>query len=337
MGYATVMNVPRISDYNEALKKYDNIKPIRGRSPEIRPLGERRDVDTYSIRKNVWTNAIELILYQTPVVTFTVEDEVKIKFGRWSSASTCQFISRILHGVYASRVRGDVVLSFTNGSKAVVTDNEELVLTRKDGRWVPQTEQTLYDYRVSRKEANNVRKQVSMFRNYLAGVVKLKTEEHEGAYGREKFSVVGVSYSELIEVFGKEISMHDAGNIRVRPANEWLGLNRKPTGLGEAEWGEYRAKTEKFYELVKNDQDDNCRYQNYWIAFCILFAADNQYVWVPQEDAHQRFCTVAPDAFEKELDKVLFAMFSDKVFEKVALPTGRVPTGKYDKYVRSEE
>jgi len=30
-------------------------------------------------------------------------------------------------------------------------------------------------------------------------------------------------------------------------------------------------------------------------------------------------------------------MFSDKVFTKVALAEGKVPTGKYDEYVMTEE
>ena len=68
MGYATVMRVPRVMNYTDALARYEDAKPIRGRSPEVRPLGERRDVDTYQIRKN--GEEIELVLYKTPVITF---------------------------------------------------------------------------------------------------------------------------------------------------------------------------------------------------------------------------------------------------------------------------
>jgi hypothetical protein len=41
--------------------------------------------------------------------------------------------------------------------------------------------------------------------------------------------------------------------------------------------------------------------------------------------------------FTKFLDDILFTMFSDKVFVKVALPEGKVPTGKYDECVVTEE
>ena len=339
MGYATVMRVPRIRDYAEALKKYDNTKPMRGRSDDVRPLGERRDADTYSIRKNVWTNAIECVLYRTPVVTFTTEDEVKIKFGTWSSASTCQFIDRILTSVRCNRVRGDVVLHFTDNSKAIVRDHEELVLVRDgDGRWLPKVKQTLYDYRVSRREANAVRKSVSQFRDYMAGVAKLK-EERVTSYGMD-FSIVKTTYGELIEVFGKDEENNQITNSgRVRPyVVGWDRLTEKPKHYRpEARadvWANYHEKTEKFFELVRNDQDDNARHQNYWIAFNVLLVQEQSLHW---SDSMERQITLGVDQFNKVLEKILFKMFSDKVFNKVALPEGKVPTGKYDDYVKTEE
>jgi hypothetical protein len=337
------MRVPRIKNYAEAIKKFNNIKPIKGRSDDKRPLGERRDVDTYSIRKNVWTDAIECVLYQTPVVTFTVDDEVKIKFGRWSSASTCQFIDRLLWNVRANRVRGDVVLHFNDGAKALVRDHEELVLVQAgNGAWVPKEKQTLYDHRVNRKEANNVRKTVSQFRDYLAGVVKLKGETNtynEGTYYETTSTRVKASYTELIEVFGQEDAKDGVNHGRVRPdVDAWVGLEAKPRYYypdrkAEA-WQEYRDKTAKFFDLVRNDQDDNCRHQNYWLAFNVVFIQEQRLWW--RDDVN---CNVAVnvDAFEKHLDKILFTMFSDKVFKRVALAEGKVPTGKYESYVMGEE
>jgi hypothetical protein len=332
MGYATVMRVPRIHSYAEALKKYDNTKPMRGRSDDVRPLGERRDADTYSIRKNVWTNAIEMVLYRTPVVTFTTEDEVKIKFGTWSSASTCQFIDRILTSVRCNRVRGDVVMHFADNSKAIVRDHEELVLVRdKDGRWLPKVKQTLYDYRVSRREANAVRKSVSQFRDYMAGVAKLK-EERVTSYGMD-FSIVKTTYGELIEVFGQD----ETNNGKYRPnVQGWDKLTEKPKYWQDKTlaWQTYRERVEKFFELVRNDQDDNARHQNYWIAFNVLLVQEQSLHW---SDSMERQITLGVDQFNKVLEKILFKMFSDKVFDKVALPEGKVPTGKYDDYVKTEE
>ena len=339
MGYATVMRVPRIANYAEALKKYDNTKPIKGRSDEPRPLGDRRNVDTYSIRKNVWTDAIELVLYRTPVIKFTVEDEVIINIDNWPSASTCQFISRILFGVTANRVRGEVVLSFADGSRAKLPAKGELALSpRGDGRWVPKQKQILFDYRINRKGANNVRRRVSQFKDYLSGVVKLKADhivQNEGhPYLERRFDVVKMTYAELIEVFGQQADINT--NTRFRPnVDYWMNLDKKPAiPHAEVNWADYREITEKFYEIVRNDQDDNCRHQNYWLAFCILFALNNHLYW--REDVNT-WASLGTDMFETHLERVLFTMFSDEVFTRVQLPEGKVPTGKYDNYVRSEE
>jgi hypothetical protein len=342
MGYQTVMAVPRIADYKEAYKRWNDTKPMRGRSDDIRPLGERRYVDTYSIRKNVWTEAIELVLYQTPVIKFTADDEVVINYGRWPSASTCQFITRILSGVGANRVRGEVVLGFSTANGVVIQklgENEELVLVRSgDGRWQPKEIKTLYDYRVNRKEANNVRRDVSEFRKYLNGMVKLMGDESV-MYG-QTYKRISRSYAELGEVFELRRALNE-GKVTVELA-EWRRLAEKPNPnythaeQRKNEWALYNTMSDKFYELVKNEQDENTRHQNYWIAFNILFAYQNHIYWIDESIAHEKQLYLASEYLEKHLEEILFARFSDRVFKLVELEKGKVPTGRYDKYVRSE-
>lgn len=343
MGYRTVMAVPRINSYIEAYAWWNNTKPIQGRGGEPRPLGERRYVDTYSIRKNIWTEAIELVLYQTPVIKFTQEDEVILNYGRWPSSSTCQFISRVLSGVNASRVRGEVVLGFRTSEGRLIQklgEDEELVLVKTDGRWYPKEIKTLYDYRINRKEANNVRRDVSEFRKYLNGMVKLMEEEVPGVYGRDGFKRVTRTYADLAEVFGvRREQVH--GWLRI-DVDEWQRLTEKPhqhyanPEQNKQEWDTYRSASDKFYELVKNDQDDNTRHQNYWIAFNILFAFQAHVHWVDESIMHEKQLGVGVEYMEKGLEFILFNRFSDRVFKLVELEKGAVPTGRYDKYVRSE-
>jgi len=342
MGYQTVMAVPRIANYIEAYAKWNNTKPMRGRSDDIRPLGERRYVDTYSIRKNVWTEAIELVLYQTAVIKFKADDEVVLNYGRWPSASTCQFITRVLAGVGASRVRGDVVLGFSTADGRVIQklgENEELVLVRVDGRWQPKQIKTLFDYRINRREANNVRKDVKQFRDYLQGMVKLM-EDESVLYG-QSFKRITRSYAELGEVFGLKRGATLARKVTV-DRNDWARLAEKPNNLyvdpemNKKDWTLYNTMSDKFYELVKNEQDDNTRHQNYWIAFNILFTYRNYVYWVDESIMHEKKLHLASEYLEKYLEDILFNRFSDKVFKLVELEKGKVPTGRYDKYVRSE-
>ena len=342
MGYSTVMRVPKIADYKAAYKIWNDTKPIKGRaenepSTPNRPLGQRRDVDTYSIRKNVWTEAIECVLYQTPVIKFNTQDEVTIGFGQWSSASTCQFITRILYPyVGAHRVRGDVVLHLYDGSKQIVKQNEELVLVRgANGAWVPKEAKPLYDYRVNRKEANNVRAMCGTFRKYMKGIASLKGETVT-QYGVE-YERVQFTFAELMEVFGA-VNRYNDERLFLQ-IDEWAWLTAKPSNYTkhdaekhEKSWRDYRETAAKFLELIKDDQDDNCRHQNYWIAFCILFVHKNYITPCNKDYINNRVFTAGSNTFEKLLDEALFTMFAEKVFKRVELPRGSVPTGKYDKY-----
>jgi hypothetical protein len=148
--------------------------------------------------------------------------------------------------------------------------------------------------------------------------------------------VVRVTYAELIEVFGAEEGSDRDG---FRPnAREWVPLGTKPKSSRpetKAElWADYRERTEKFFDLIKNDQCDNTRHQNYWIAFNILMVQGQSLYW--RTDASYSL-TLSVQSFDNFLDEILMKMFADKVFKRVALPEGKVPTQKYADYVLSEE
>jgi hypothetical protein len=153
---------------------------------------------------------------------------------------------------------------------------------------------------------------------------------------REPFTVVRATYAELIEVFGAEEGSDRDG---FRPnATEWAKLGEKPKNhLAERKaelWANYRERTEKFFDLIKNDQCDNTRHQNYWIAFNVLMVQGQSLYW--RTDVSYSL-TLGVQWFEKFLDEILMKMFSDKTFKKVALPEGKVPTQKYADYVLTEE
>ncbi len=338
MGYATVMRVPRISNYAEAVRKLNNTKPIKGREPAIVPLGNRRDCDTYSIRKNIWNENIELVLYQTPVIKFTPNDEVIIGFGRWSSASTCQFIDRVLGGVSCNRVRGEVVLSFVGGTKYVLGEHKELVLVRgSNGAWQPEQKQKRFDLRINRKGANNVRKRVSQFKNYLSGMLKLKEETntfHQGTYYETSSTSVTFTYAQLAEVLG----VHTIGNGRAMPNIAQFENICKPEKWAanqEQVWERHEVQSKLFYELVRDDQDDNVRHQNYWIAMnALVCLASNGMYYVDKELFDEKKIRVSSNSVMRKLEQFLFGFFCDEVFKVVELDDSEVSTGKYADYVR---
>jgi hypothetical protein len=56
--------------FDSALKKYNSIKPIRGRSTDTRPLA-RRSNDSLTIRQDPTTGDIVVRLYQTDIITYS--------------------------------------------------------------------------------------------------------------------------------------------------------------------------------------------------------------------------------------------------------------------------
>lgn len=68
--YGSNMEQPnRILSYNSALKKYNSIKPIRGRSTDTRPLA-RRSNDNLTIRQDETTGDIVIRLYRTDIIRY---------------------------------------------------------------------------------------------------------------------------------------------------------------------------------------------------------------------------------------------------------------------------
>ena len=94
-GYLRNSCIGWMRDYGDALHKYESVEPIRGRTIEpMRPLGQRRSIDSYSIVKRS-DGAIECVLYKTPVVTWYPDGLIEVKKGGWASMSTACFIEDV--------------------------------------------------------------------------------------------------------------------------------------------------------------------------------------------------------------------------------------------------
>lgn len=179
MGYATIQHVPTIRDYAQAKKIHDSIKPLRGRNPEKRPLGQRRDADTYSIRINA-AGDVECVLYQTPVVTFKQDGTVLLYTGGYNTTSTNQFISEVLgFGAYRQCKHMIITPNFSSEKHVIVGDKVLLRPTTSLGRrWDVEQAEKLYGYRMDRAQANSVMARYADFVSYFNGMVKVRRENH---------------------------------------------------------------------------------------------------------------------------------------------------------------
>ena len=108
--FGVLTDIPRLSSYEEALAHLNDVKPIAGtgKNAGVRPLcntSSGRKKTQYFIRKKrhpaaASKQAIECVLYNTPVVTFVEDGTIHIDMS-YPSNTTHSFISEILRGYRA--------------------------------------------------------------------------------------------------------------------------------------------------------------------------------------------------------------------------------------------
>ena len=86
-------DVPVLYDYAEAARREAEVKPIRGRIPECKPLGDRKKTHA-SIRRE--GDDIIVRLYRTDIVRYQPDGTVIVNQGGHESMSTRAYLNAIL-------------------------------------------------------------------------------------------------------------------------------------------------------------------------------------------------------------------------------------------------
>lgn len=319
MGYATVQRVPRVDNHRHAKQIHDNTKPLRGRSPEIKPLGDRRDADTYHIRMN--GDAVELVLYKTPVITFMPDGEVTLFVDSYNTVSTHQFIQQVL-GIGASGVRRTTVLTINN-MKYTLADKDKLRLRRDvSGNWQVLNAMQQWTWRLDRKAVTNVRSRYAEFYKYLKGFVSLRTESMtESTWNPRMFDGIQVQQSEFKSVFGSMTSVRSYCYMdkRGKQASNWNPV--KPS--------QYKASSNAFEKLIRPDQPEEDKHTNFYKAALLLVAK----LEVDSMDINVDSIRVRSKHIVPLLDDILFMLYANEVLVRKALPQGKVSTGIYEHWM----
>ena len=146
---------------------YDATKPIRGRSADIRPLGDRRrdwervekiDEDTYAYH-----------LYQTNCVTIKRDNSITLTTNGWNSVSTAEFMTSWSPFVVMRKSR--VLWALINGVYIPIL-KPLTVQVDENGRYAP--EPTTYLVKVMNKQrAKEARKLFDPFLKFSKSILKL--------------------------------------------------------------------------------------------------------------------------------------------------------------------
>lgn len=324
MGYATVMNVPRVETYALAKKIHDDTKPIRGRSPEIRPLGNRRDADSYWVRMN--GDDVEFVLYKSPVITYKPDGGVVLTPDTYSTVSTHQFFARVL-GVGANAVRQNTVITIGD-KRYTVRGKDTLTLKMQGGNWqCVEGAKAQFAWHLDRREATNVRNRYKEFITYFKGMVSLRTEEIEMPYYSNTYQGIRVSLHEIQQAFETELTEPD--NI-LGTVQYIQDLPQRHYNYGSQREAEYRDGIAWFTEIIRSDQPEETKHLNFYRgALAVLLTADRIY----QRGQSDNTYIAKANNITKALDTTLLRAHASEVLVRKELPIGSVSKGAYDMWL----
>lgn len=169
---------------------YNQTKPIRGRSTDIRPVGDRRR-DWEQIVHREDKTGLHLYgakLYNTDCILFASNGDIHLNLDSWVSISTSQFINRFLpYGITCFKRYSKMWVELS-GRVYPMQTNQTFVLKYDEGKDFYSTDvSTTVTQRVIDKEkSKEVRSTVSEFRQYVKNIMKLSDgwirEELEAKY-----------------------------------------------------------------------------------------------------------------------------------------------------------
>jgi len=176
--FSSFTDLPRLGNYAEAVRHYENIAPIRG-SDNVRPLcntttGRRKKY--LSIHESVvlGCKAISCQLYSTDVLSFLEDGRVHID-SSYMSMSTNNFIKQILRGVSSIGFNSGRAWLSSNGKHWVM--GQGLVLLPQDGGWVPETPHRAFRSLANKRAMSAMFKQYKPFIEHCKNVAKLMDAE----------------------------------------------------------------------------------------------------------------------------------------------------------------
>jgi hypothetical protein len=301
-GHGNCARIPALADYAEAKEHYQKVVPIRGRNPEVKPLGRVRRFTWYEIRENTIANQAEGTEYKTyacnlygrDLVEFFPNGDVVINTRSWYSITTGAFINFCI-GKLGTIVSESGKWYFENKAGQSFRLRETMRIRKgDDGFFVPTEIEEDKVHRVNRKAMNAVRKK---YRPLLD-------------YGK---TMLGMD-NKITRVEDMERTKHGfhANNGTFTPYYSW---NAGKVNEDRARWFELANKQQEsgdlelLYDLVR-----------------IVASGAGRYSY------HTSTYHCEPRWFEDKVNEMIKYQFRDEVFVAEALPFGERCADRNKKY-----
>ena len=301
-GYARNSGIHALRDYGDALHKYESTTDIRGRKEEPkRPLGHRKSIDSYSIRK-LENGDIECVCYRTPVVTFHTDNTISLVAGGWASQTTVNFINDVT-GLMACVFDHSICVSTAPKGEYFRMDSQEPFKMAKDehGYWRPVDVKKEFIHHIRRKESNIVIRKYAEVFEYLDRMRKLRQDGERAIFTKEEIS----------QTFGDQSD----GNLRRVDICLDTHLSSAPN----------------LYTNFKSWIDDQSedKHLSYYKVMLVLV---NSVAWLDWHTEERRMKSVHWEEAKTRLKNMIWGYYRDQVFKPIEVQAGMVRRNTYGRF-----
>jgi hypothetical protein len=273
------------------------------------------------------SEAIEFMLYQTPVLTFKKDGDIVVQTNGYSTQSTHEFIRHVLPMVSCRGQRNNTVIEIRE-NKFIVPKNQALTLRMVGGWWTVPEPIDSYEYRLDRKAAKVVRAKYKDFYTYVNSMIKIRSvmkEPSRWAGNQTPYPVIEFTEQEFIDMLGYEVHLV-SGSSRLR--RTFVDIHKNPTLLN-------------FY--ISGSQPAEVRNDNFYTAFLAMALDVDEYMWIDRQlNRDDRIPILGGNRVIKSklilerIDEKILRAHAKEVLVWTRLGQGTVPNGKYKDWIDSE-
>ena len=179
-GQLNTRGFPSLCTYEQAARYEARIKPIRGRTPEVKPLADRKRPH-YAIRRV--GEDIMVRVHHTDIITFKPDGSILLNTGGWNTHTTHSVMNTILSwslqvGVFDSRtwIRAHNADGVRGNYQLRGDEPTRMTYDPATNHWTIHNPDEVWVHKVNRKAINAVRKRVAPFKQTLEAFISLRRE-----------------------------------------------------------------------------------------------------------------------------------------------------------------
>lgn len=311
-GFGNTANVRQVHSYKEIKEKYDNTRPIRGRSKDTRPIG-RRDYADRIVKKNwravddgvvgAWQVTYSVNVWGTDRLEFFPDGKLLVRTGGYSNPTIGSTINYAVADTYGELVSVNGKQYFrTKDEKGYLMEFGELILEptgeqKHINAGMAQVMRPLNPYQETRYSVN--RKAMNVLRKKYKEFIQ---------YGVSMFLI-----DQKVEVTGEELE-------------KFFGKATHNTGFGYAQWDNAKKKCEENRARLIREIDS------------FLLSGDLEHAYLLARyvgrSAGGWYGTCTPKDFKRHFDEILKFEHRNEVFKATPVPIGTMFYDANSKYFK---